>query len=342
MQSGDIKKIKGLTEGAAELLSAVGVEDLGALAESEVDGLHEEMVQANGHLGISKKAPTKKQTTEWINTARGLRGEKPVQKAASPQKKVISARSLPIAKPVDKSYILKEEIAVNDVPIMTDFLNEQELESGGGSKQEPKPKPKAKPKVFPKSNVAIRESAPSTLPAKKEAPIQGLSDEDRKMRPPVKPLKSNKGFDIRKTASPELNAGKKLHSRTYVRGVLNPQPGRVKWGAIFTLITVTLFLASFILGCLVILSQGVPITLSIWLVGIPVAFLFFGFIYLVQAKPMKCRICGQPLFSPKSCRRHMKAHRLRFLGYIIPTALHMVLFHWFRCIFCGTAVRLKE
>jgi hypothetical protein len=30
------------------------------------------------------------------------------------------------------------------------------------------------------------------------------------------------------------------------------------------------------------------------------------------------------------------------LGYILPTSFQLLIFHWFRCMYCGTSIRLKE
>ena len=56
----------------------------------------------------------------------------------------------------------------------------------------------------------------------------------------------------------------------------------------------------------------------------------------------KCRICNQRLFVPRRCHKHAKAHHIKFVGYVLPLSVHLLLFHWFRCTYCGTAVRLKK
>ena len=67
-----------------------------------------------------------------------------------------------------------------------------------------------------------------------------------------------------------------------------------------------------------------------------------GIFYLICTSRAKCPVCGQRQFLPKNTRKNKKAHHFPLLGYIIPTALQALLFKWFRCVHCGTSIRLKE
>jgi hypothetical protein len=68
----------------------------------------------------------------------------------------------------------------------------------------------------------------------------------------------------------------------------------------------------------------------------------FGLLYFLVSFHASCRVCGQKCFVPRECLKNKKAHHLPVLGYILPTALHMLVFRWFRCAHCGTPIRLKE
>jgi hypothetical protein len=65
-------------------------------------------------------------------------------------------------------------------------------------------------------------------------------------------------------------------------------------------------------------------------------------LYFLVSFHASCRVCGQKCFVPRECLKNKKAHHLPVLGYILPTALHMLVFRWFRCAHCGTPIRLKE
>jgi len=117
-------------------------------------------------------------------------------------------------------------------------------------------------------------------------------------------------------------------------------------GALITLVMIIEVPVAIASAFLLLLSDQKPESFSWvpkWLLAFPlslpvvgVAFLFFG------VGTGRCRICGQGQFMPRACRRNAKAHHVPLLGYIIPTALHMLVFRWFRCTYCGTPVRLKE
>lgn len=342
----DIKTIK---TREAELLGAVGIESVSALAQSDAEGLHEELLQANSYLGIVDKAPDLKRVKKWITDAEGrlpqtsrkssAKVEKPVRLEPDTDKEGLFDGVL-AARPVETDYIIEHEIAVADVPIMTDFVD---LNAVVPAIAKPEPTVKSAPIAM----SALREISSSTRIPRAKEPLGGEDEANEDQAPKqekrgkIEPLKRNTGFDIRKTASPKLNEGKKLHSRAYIRGVLHPQPGRVRMGAIFSALTLLLFPASILAAGYFLLNADRKEEM-VWLTAIPVTFLVVGFLYLTVSRPLKCRICGQPLFSRKACFKHVKAHRIRFLGYILPTSLHMLLFHWFRCIYCGTSVRLKK
>jgi len=135
---------------------------------------------------------------------------------------------------------------------------------------------------------------------------------------------------------PSADGHKSSMPRSQIRGVSHPQPLKMKFGAFVTLVLLLLFPVSAVLLGSILL--GAPIWVLYGLVASAVVFL----VYLTQFSSCRCRVCGQSQFAPKKCRRHVKAHYVQGLGYIIPTALHMLLFSWFRCIFCGTSIRLKN
>ena len=351
--AGDLTQIDGLDEAGAGLLAAVGVEDLKSLALSDAGDLHFEIEEANILLQITNEVPGLGQIREWIDTANQLSTiEKPVvalkgqvegapMAEAQPVPQLVEESSLtavPTAIPVSPKYLQELKVSVSDVPVM------EILTEGGGSvrpapdppQRELTPSPpradnETKLKDFASDVISLRKSTSS-----EEIPVMS-STERRK----IEPLQNSSSNDIRKKPSANLNVGRKEHSRSYIRGVLHPQPFRVKFGAFVTSTALLLVPLTFIAGLMIILKYPAGIN-HLWLAIIPGLFIFFAILYVLFARSLKCRICGQPLFSPKTCRRHTKAHRIPLIGYILPTSLQLLIFHWFRCIYCGTSVRLKE
>ena len=332
-QNGEFDRIEGLGATGIELLVACGVEDLGSLAESDAGSLYLEMGSANSHLRIAREIPSVNEVQGWVSGARNLLGfddpdevipltdEVVVLRAdESPQRE---ADVVPEAIPVSAALILEQNIAVKDVPPMEHFIEDEVA----------RPAAKRSVGTAARKAVQVREVA-SEAPVRRE--LQTAEEPAPVERRKVEPLQKNPVHDIRKSVSAGLNEGKKLHSRGFIRGVLHPQPFRVRFGALLSIITLTLLPATFVAGGLILAG------FSHWLVLIPLAFLFFGLLYLMYARGMKCRICGQPLFAPKACHRHVKAHRIPVIGYILPTSLQILIFHWFRCMYCGTSIRVKE
>ena len=339
----DISDIQGLTEESRELLEATGVESLKALAESDAHILFGEMEQANGMLQLTPTLPAASEIQLWIEQSRNLLDYHPavgVHRMESveegPEKEapeVLHAISIPVA------HMIKQKISVKDIPAMDSFVEEGEeepvrlkFEVSEGSQDLSRitglPPVLDAPKVAPPKVVHIKPKAREMV--EKKPILSGDRD-----KADIQPLVSDSA-NIRKAPSTGLNTGKSPHSRGYIRGVLHPQPIRIRIAAILTIITMIMLPASMVSGVLLLLSYPV------WIALIPLGFVVMGLLYFMFARGMSCRICGQPIYGTKACRKHVKAHHIKFLGYIFPTCFHVLLFSWFRCIYCGTSVRVKE
>ncbi|MEJ6582334.1 MAG: DUF4332 domain-containing protein [Akkermansiaceae bacterium] len=320
-QEEGLKQIGNLSASDAEFLVAAGVESLPTLAGSNASVLQEEMTGANAILAIDEFVPSISVIESWIEEAKKIGDiEEPERVITLPLEAVEEEIEILAAIPVPASVLIKQNINVRDVAPMEIFLEEElEPESINVEAQDDEPEVRRKIDILEVAPFAVRRS-----------------DEESDGSTQIKPLEKSSIRDIRKTPSPELNKGKKLHSRAYIRGVLHPQALRVRFAALVSLIILILLPATFVAGGLMLAK------FTLWLAVIPAAFLLFGILYGTHARGLKCRICGQPLFAPKACHRHVKAHRFPFLGYILPTSIHILLFHWFRCMYCGTSVRIKE
>ena len=331
MSSTTLDSIPGLDSNGVGLLQAVGVEGCGILSRSDPSALLEEMERANEHLELVDRLPELDDLVGWIEAAQEIDGiEEPLVTRLEREVELVPIE-VGQAFPIPAENIVRNNIAVSDVPAMTEFLAkddlvEERLVEAGPSRP---------------VGVPVREIAPKAFPGIEEGDKDAIAVSSEKAE--VAPLKSIRRKDIRTTASPELNAGKKLLSRRYIRGVLHPQPFRVKIGAVISLLTLVLLPLNFVAGGLALtVFKEWPLELKFWLLLLPGLFFFFGFLYLTISRTVTCRVCGQPVFSQKACRRNPKAHHIPLLGHIIPTSIHLWIFHWFRCMYCGTSVRLKE
>ena len=320
MQEDGLREIDILSDRDVEFLAAAGVEKISSLAGSDASMLHDEMVGANAILSIGEAVPSAAKIEDWIKAAREIGGfEESEDVSRLPVTSLEDELQILVAIPVSPRVLIEQKILVQDVPPMEIIIED---DSEPRSAQVARRVEKAGAK-----SVTVREVS---------LPVGRKNDESSESASKVLPLEKSPVRDIRKTASAEVNAGKKLHSRRFIRGVLHPQPIRVRIAAFITLITLLLLPATFVAGALMMAH------FPLWLAVIPAAFLFSGILYILYARGMKCRICGQPLFAPKACHRHVKVHRLPLVGYILPTCIHILLFHWFRCMYCGTSIRIKE
>lgn len=345
----DLSHVKDLDSSFVELLEAVGITGVNELASGEPSRLHQEMVDANGHLGLCPQAPTNELVFEWVKNACALLG-KPTPVLGSAPSEVAAAYSkveVLDAITVEKEAFIDLSISVEEVPEMTDFVDVESLQQVAVVEEVVAPREVNPPVEWVEPEPEPRADVSPTPRFDKSNPMTGQllrtdSDKAELAERKVKPLVTKREFDERTMASENLNEGRKLHSRSFIRGVLHNQPWKVRLGALYSLMSLLFLPLSFASLILITLKIQVGPFPYFWWAIVPLALLIWGFLYLVVARPMKCRICGQPLFASKRCGRHKKAHRLLFLGYIFPLSLHLLIFHWFRCSYCGTSVRLKK
>lgn len=156
----------------------------------------------------------------------------------------------------------------------------------------------------------------------------------------VRPLEKLPGVESRQVQ--RLERPKFLDGelpRRVERGVQYPMPGRV----IFTAITLLFFKLSLWLTIIgltaVALIEPDNLAYALWLPG---SLLLFGLLFVLSANRTRCRICSCHMFYNRRCFKHQKAHRLFGFGHAGSAALHALLFRWLRCMYCGTAIRLRQ
>ncbi|MEM9081002.1 MAG: hypothetical protein AAGC74_09960, partial [Verrucomicrobiota bacterium] len=165
------------------------------------------------------------------------------------------------------------------------------------------------------------------------APVDNVA----KFRDEVREAREKKQDSINRKALEATNRGRSPRSRFYVRGILHPRPG-LMWVAANLAILVRLSFVAFVVLLTLMFFRLIPYTWAFGMLLLPVT----AIPYFIFAGQARCRVCGQKEFMPSGARKHVKTHRIPFLGPIISTALHMLIFSWFHCMFCGTAIRTKK
>ncbi len=192
--------------------------------------------------------------------------------------------------------------------------------------------------------TAVTSNVNSIALTKKKAKIDLSRVRSLEAPAPIEPL-VQAPLNLISATREETNQGVSPNSRRYIRGVLHPQPAFFLWGAFFAITTpiaIPLGLAGIVLLLLRDQKPESYLWVPSWIIAFPISVFVLGFLYLCISHNCSCRVCGQKLFVPKNCLKNSKAHRIPFLGSILPIAIHALLFRWFRCTFCGTAIRLKE
>ncbi|MFC5049605.1 hypothetical protein ACFPK9_03095 [Rubritalea spongiae] len=325
--------INGITTSQIELLEAAGYLDVSAFQSVSAEEMHHELKRANGMLAIVERVPELEVIESWRRQVVGGGDEsvkaKQVEAVTSSEEREgisrdVEGTELPVAQPLSRKFIARHQIAVEQLPRLVDTRPASDLKNKA---ELPNHTP---PLVERTSNFQKEEIEKEKLRS---------IDEARREKISVSALpKKNGEIDRTKVVKPETNEGVNPNSRNYVRGVLHNDQIGTSFGAYAFVSTILLVILSLAPIVYIVLNPqsymfGL-LTPALWIVAIS--------LYLSSARKTTCPVCRQRQFVPKSCLKHNKAHHIRGLGHMLPTAIHLICFRWFRCVFCGTSIRVKE
>ncbi len=351
----DLGSIPGIGKATLELLEAAGFSDAESLSKAGVDELASELERANRILQISKRAPVRGNIQKWIAAARNLTGvasdanvavTMPVNYELSPDVVGMLAGA-PFAIPLPARLLMEQQLAVGDIPPAI-LLNRYSGDLEVRVEDRAAPARSSGPRVAANNgNVRIAESMGMRVEKIDSSKLRSTEEvANGSLRPvSVKAENGNDRVALIRGPREETNKGRDPKSRFYIRGVLHSHPVSLASGAFFTLAMVVLLPLGVAATTLLLLSDIMPEHFG-WapksLLAFPFSVPLFGLGYLFWGLPGSCRICSQKLFVPKICLKNAKAHQLPLMGHIIPLCIHILLFRWFRCTYCGTPVRLKK
>jgi hypothetical protein len=367
-----LQSIAALPHDAVDLLEAVGYLDAQELCGAHTQELIEELIEANKALAIMPKSPTAEQLDDWKKIAREEMGDVDVVPLTSANM-VDEIESPPaLGHPIEGEQDRPEILALSesdDIEDLVSFENDSEVQS----MLELSPDAELIPADLIRHNsLAVQDIPVGILLSECQGDVEmnvmtpqsrakykrrlaeqkrsGLMtsrirsfDEAETEAHHVKPLDKGKPRDV-VTSSEGLNKGLTPQSRRFVRGVLHPDPLRVRVSAFCSLLAQFFLVTTFVAVPALILYDllyDAPETIW-WVVGIVCGLILSSLSYLFWGISARCRVCGQRQFAPKKCLKNRKAHRIPLIGYIFPTAVHAIFFKWFYCTYCGTAVRLKK
>lgn len=335
-----IDEIPGISGAILDLFRAAGVESSEQLLSLGSEDLIGRLDQANGDGKIMPRLPAMALLEAWRNAAAVLEGregavrrpvELPKGDTRDPQ-----PRALPTARPMSVKQLREAGISAVEVPIGTLLpeegvedspleVPEENKEGKAGGRQEPA-EPEPKPRTSPTES--------ETRSLVQRVDLGARQERERRV--------SRKVADEIDFSAIGKNQPAAQRTQKRNHGMLHREPRRVYAGALATLAAMILVFGGFLaagaaLIYALIMEEPVPEPMAWGLLVFPVAVL----LHLTLGLRPRCRLCGQQLFRPKSCNKHVKAHRSPF-GHIFAVALHAVTRGWFRCMLCGTKQRLRE
>jgi hypothetical protein len=348
----NLSSISDISEASRELLEVAGFSDAESLAKAGVDELTQELGRANGILQIMEKTPDRRRVEAWIAAACSLTGlvndgaveaAMPINHETLP-KVAAMLENAPFAIPLPARLLVDRELAVSAIP--SAILLNRHSGDLAVKVEERIPAPKHGRALTSSNNLRIAD----TSATRKEINTSRIKTFESMGAPtdrPLAPTAANRDERVALIRAPrvETNRGRDPKSRRYIRGVLHSHPISIGFGALVTLIMSVMLPLGIISGLLLLLSGEMPERFNWvpkWILVFPLSLPVFVMAYLIWGLQGKCRICAQKMFVPKICLKNSKAHHIRGLGHVIPVSIHILLFKWFRCPYCGTPVRLKK
>lgn len=78
---------------------------------------------------------------------------------------------------------------------------------------------------------------------------------------------------------------------------------------------------------------------KLYLIG-PASLLLFGILYFMWIGQTRCCVCHQKQFVRGRNRKKDQAHYVKGIGYVIPTALHIIFRGFYKCMVCGSGISI--
>lgn len=322
-----IAEIPGLDGPNLELFRAAGIDSSAKLIGLSLDELRATLDETNAERHLVTELPALSALESWRSAAGIFEGKKsggPREVELSPNA-MASTRmgGLPVAQVVPSQQLRNAGVKASAVPLghLVEWVAGGLRLAKSGEEQAEEQGP---------------EAAPRAVDPEAGRPVLGK---------PVRQLKDLQAENAQNPMEfPEFGDRRKVREGMERRnhGMTHKEPTRVYVGAVASLFSMGLVLVGFlaIAGALIMAlytAEGVPVWAALVLVVFPIALL----IYVAFALRPRCRLCGQRLFVPRQCHKHVRAHRSIF-GFLFALSVHVLFRGWFRCMLCGTKQRLQE
>jgi hypothetical protein len=348
-----IHDVENMPPEAIELFEAAGYIDAQKIFDQKISDITIELVKANNVLEIIGTTPTREMVLQWLQPLEAKYGIAPEDDSLTVHPGMLIEPedfiNIPHSLPISEQYLKNNNINLVDLPsgklrftdkeqarefianyktatLSYDVLTDPSLAPASELKQ-------AEPTVlFDKPKSFRKES--QILDMSRVLKMETYQNEGSR----ISPIPHREDIHNIKSARIETNKGINPQSKFFVKGVLHKDAPTFKSGCRWFIVVNLLVFLSFALTTLVLYDKE----RFSWAVWSPLLAVLSIFIYFGVTQRSKCPVCNQKQFAPKICRKHKDAHQWPVIGYMLPTSIHALVFKWFRCIYCGTSVRLKK
>jgi len=315
--------ITGLPAETADLLAAAGIRSTHQLSRERPPDLHAKLELIAWQRGRASHAPPLDQLEHWVAVAGMVSGEA----------EALEVDDIPEA----------VSLAKTDKAWMPSSMQPTQL-AAGVVRTEADPEP-VRPQASASSNTwrKVDPANFTTIDAYNEGRtgLQPLSRDSLEQSRADAAGVANEGDDATRRRVQRLRSNGEELSRWVKRGVVHPRPIHTWCGAVVSLVW-RVALISGIAGFIYLVARvETPSHYTMEVIGGFTILVVLGCLQLHFAGRSRCRICSCNLFYSKNCLKNRKAHHFPPLGYVASLALHLLIFGWFRCMYCGTAIRLK-
>ena len=326
--------IPGLPPDAAEQLAACGIESAEMLAGIPPAEIHRVLELTAWQRGKLNRAPTLDMVHYWARLAHGVTG--PVSVDDIPEAIIVPR---PAAPPQGGGYFSPAQRA--------------RVQAAGSPAPMAAPRPlleHIKPAIIltpyvPSPPQIILESPPPPGSSKTEPALGGFNSfEDyhagKARVTPLSRYSIDAPLEERAVIPMDRPVNPDNFPRTLRRGVVYPNLKLLVAGAIISLLWRVALLASIVAVPWLILAVPRPSVYKLEILSAIGALAVLGFAQLILMGRIRCRICTCHLLHSRNTAKNRKAHLIPGLGYTASLALHLLIFQWFRCMYCGTAIKL--
>lgn len=348
-----IHDVQNIPPEAIELFEAAGYIDADTIFDHKISVITSELVKANKVLEIIGVEPTREMVTKWLQPLEVLYGitleedNLKVDPMMLIDTEDIIDRQFSL--PISEQYLKNNNIDISELPAgnprfiekeqAQEFLSNTKSEtlsydvlSDQTSEVPIDPIEDEVTLLFDKPSA--KKSGSQVLDMNRVLKMETFQKEGSH----VSPIARSEDVNHIRTVSKDTNKGVNPNSKFYVKGVFHKDSSRFKYGCRWFIFINLLILLSFAITSLVLVDKDK----YNWVIWAPLLAVLGIILYFTLAQSSKCPVCNQKQFAPKICRKHRDAHHWPVLGYMLPTALHALIFKWFRCIYCGTSIRLKK